>query len=197
MPSFLANRTSRSRARFNSLASVGNITAFGCTVVSITTRERSDGFMASVLVATARLSCSSAFPHPLAPPRQRRALERQIVPEELLPAEVLEVRVLHPALAQNLVGQIVGVLEQGQPRHQPGRQRRLARLVAIDRPELLLQETPVDRPRQLHQRVLHVDDLVKPRAEQILLATLPPLAWPHRQSPAPSPRARRITACDS
>src|SRR5215475_10201688 len=61
MPSFLANRTSRSRARFNSLASVGNITAFGCTVVSITTRARSDGFIASVLVATARLSCNSAL----------------------------------------------------------------------------------------------------------------------------------------
>src|SRR5260221_14124642 len=25
----------------------------------------------------------------------------------------------------------------------------------------------------------------------------PPLAWPHRKSPAPSVRARRITACDS
>src|SRR5260221_1515453 len=29
------------------------------------------------------------------------------------------------------------------------------------------------------------------------LATIPPLAWPHRKSPAPSVRARRITACDS
>src|SRR5260221_13938570 len=51
---------SRSRARLSSLASVGNITAFGCTVVSITTRARSDGFIASVRVATARLSCSNA-----------------------------------------------------------------------------------------------------------------------------------------
>jgi hypothetical protein len=39
-----------------SLASVGNITAFGCTVVSITTRARSDGFIACVRLATARLS---------------------------------------------------------------------------------------------------------------------------------------------
>jgi hypothetical protein len=38
-----------------------NITAFGCTVVSITTRARSDGFIASVRVATAKLSCSSAL----------------------------------------------------------------------------------------------------------------------------------------
>src|SRR5262249_5427182 len=50
-----------SRARLSSLASVGNITAFGCTVVSITTRARSDGFIASVRVATARLSCNSAL----------------------------------------------------------------------------------------------------------------------------------------
>jgi hypothetical protein len=50
-PSFFVSRTSRSRARLSSLASVGNITAFGCTVVSITTRARSDGFIASVRVA--------------------------------------------------------------------------------------------------------------------------------------------------
>src|SRR5260221_3472496 len=43
------------------LASVGNITAFGCTVVSITTQARSEGFIASVRVATAKLSCSSAL----------------------------------------------------------------------------------------------------------------------------------------
>jgi len=45
--------------------------------------------------------------------------------------------------------------------------------------------------------VVHVDDLIKPRAEQILLAGLPSLAWSHRKSPAPSARARGITACDS
>src|SRR6266481_6484111 len=117
--------------------------------------------------------------------------------EELLAAEVLEVRVLHPPIAQSLVGKVISVLEDRQPRHQPRRQRRLARLVGVDRPERLLQKTPIDRPRQLHLGVVHVDDLVKPGAEQILLAALPPLAWPHRKSPAPSARARRITASDS
>src|SRR6516164_8696179 len=34
---------------------------FGCTVVSITTRARSDGFIASVRVGTARLSCNSVL----------------------------------------------------------------------------------------------------------------------------------------
>src|SRR3981189_748955 len=33
---------------------------FGCTVVSTMTREGSEGFMAPVLVAPARLSCNSA-----------------------------------------------------------------------------------------------------------------------------------------
>src|SRR5262245_6744925 len=65
------------------------------------------------------------------------------------------------------------------------------------RPPQLFQKTPIDRPRQLHQRVFHIDNLVKPRAEQILLTGLPSLAWSHRKSPAPSARARRITACDS
>jgi hypothetical protein len=38
------------------LASVGKATAFGCTVVSTITREKSDGFAAPVRAATARLS---------------------------------------------------------------------------------------------------------------------------------------------
>ncbi len=135
--------------------------------------------------------------HPLTPTRQRGAVEHQRMSEKLLAAEVLEVRVLHPAIAQTLVGKVVGMLEDRQPCHQPRRQRRLARLVRVDRPEPLLQKTPIDRLRQLHQRVVHIDDLVKPRAKQILLATLPPLAWSHRKSPAPSARARRITAYDS
>src|SRR5262245_51355482 len=117
--------------------------------------------------------------------------------ERFLAAEVLEVRVLHPAIAQSLVGKVVSVLEDRQPRHQPRRQRRLTRLVGVDCPEPLFQKTPVDRPRQLHQRVVHVDDLIKPRAEQVLLAGLPLLAWSHRKFPAPSARASGITACDS
>ena len=52
--------------------------------------------------------------------------------EELLPAEELIIGVLHPARAQLLVGEIVGVFEDGQPRHQPRRQRRLARAVTVD-----------------------------------------------------------------
>src|SRR5262249_40631589 len=43
----------------SSLASVGNITAF--RLQSIITQARSEGFIASVRVATAKLSCSSAL----------------------------------------------------------------------------------------------------------------------------------------
>src|SRR5260221_12270441 len=117
--------------------------------------------------------------------------------EELLAAEVLEVRVLHPAIAQSLVGKVISVLEDRQPRHQPRRQRRLARLVGVHRTKLLFQKTPGDRPRQLHQGGGHVDEFVKPRAEQILPAGLPPLAWSHRKSPAPSDPTSRITASHS
>src|SRR2546425_9151088 len=66
--------------------------------------------------------------------------------EELLAAEVLEVRVLHPPIAQSLVGKVISVLEDRQPRHQPRRQRRLARLVGVYRTKLLFLKTPVDHP---------------------------------------------------
>ena len=90
--------------------------------------------------------------HPLASARQRRAVERLLVAEELLAAEELQVGVLNPARAELLVGQIVRVLEDREPRHQPGGRRRMPRLVRIDRPEPLLQQPPVDRRGQLRQR---------------------------------------------
>jgi hypothetical protein len=126
---------------------------------------------------------------PLAPARQRRPVERQPVTEEFLAAEELEVRVLDPARAEVLVGQIVRALEDRKTRHQPCRQRRLAWLVRIDRPEPLLKEPPVDRRRQLRQRMAQVDDLVAPRPEKIALPAVPTLLRPHRES-LPSPLRR-------
>jgi hypothetical protein len=110
--------------------------------------------------------------HPLAPARQRGAIKNQAVLEKLLATEVLEVRVLYPALAQHLVGQIVAVLEDRKPRHQPRRQRWTAGFVDVNRAQLVLQEPPIDRPRQPHQRMIEIDDLIEPRAKQILLAGL-------------------------
>src|SRR4029434_2157533 len=55
-----------------------------------------------------------------------------------------------------------------------------ARAVRVDRSELLLQEAPIHRARQRHQRMLHVDDLIEPGAKQILLAGITPRAHaPH------------------
>ena len=60
--------------------------------------------------------------------------------EELLAAEELVIGVLHPALAQLLIGEVVGVFENGKPRHQPRRQRRAAKLILINRAKPLLEE---------------------------------------------------------
>src|SRR5262249_19220608 len=62
---------------------------------------------------------------PLAPARERRAIKWQLVPEHHFPTEVLEIRVLHPSLARRLVGEVVHMLENEQPGHQPRRQRRV------------------------------------------------------------------------
>ena len=72
------------------------------------------------------------------------------------------------------------VLENREPRHQPRWQRRMSDLVGIDRAEPLLEEAPVDRPTELHQRVVQVDNLVEPRLEEIILPAVPPLLGPHR-----------------
>jgi hypothetical protein len=70
----------------------------------------------------------------------RGAVKHQAMLEELLAAEELVIGVLQPALAQHLIGEVVGVLEDSKPRHQSRRQRWPAGLVLIDRAELLLQE---------------------------------------------------------
>ena len=76
------------------LGSVGNATAFGCTVVSTMTREKSEGLAALVRVAVATSLLYQRdellLAHPLAPARQRRAVERRLVLEELLAAEQLK-----------------------------------------------------------------------------------------------------------
>ena len=46
-------------------------------------------------------------------------------------------------------------------------------------PEATFKKPPIHRPRQPHQRMVDVDDLIEPGAKQILLARLPPFPWPH------------------
>jgi hypothetical protein len=91
---------------------------------------------------------------------------RELVLEELLPCELLEVRVMDPALADTLVGQGVDVLEQQQSDYEAGLNPWPA-LVAVERRNLAVDPTPIDLAGKLHQFVLHVDDLLEPRPEQI------------------------------
>lgn len=99
--------------------------------------------------------------------------------EEFLAAEVLVIGVPDPALAQHLIGQVIDVLENREPRHQSRRQRWMAGIICVDLAEAPFQKRPIQRPRQLRQRMIHVDDLIEPGAKQILLARLPPFPWLH------------------
>jgi hypothetical protein len=56
---------------------------------------------------------------------------------------------------------------------------RVAGIVGKDLAEATFQEPPIHGPRQLRQRMVHVDDLIEPGAKQILLARLTPFPWPH------------------
>ncbi len=65
--------------------------------------------------------------------------------------------------------------------------------LAVDGPKRPFQEAPIGPLRELHQRVLHIDDLIKPRAKQILLTALVVAS----KSFARAQQRQRITACDS
>ena len=133
--------------------------------------------------------------HALAPARDRRAVERQFVAEELLAAEELEVGVLDPARAQRLVGQIVRVLEDRQPRHQPRRQRRLAGYVGIGRAAALLDEAPVDQAREADEFVVEIEDLVETGAEHVRLPGLGLLRRQHDRLPGSRPMHAERESC--
>src|SRR3982074_3892295 len=95
-------------------------------------------------VATKRL-----FPHAWAPARQRRTVEGEPVAEKLLAAKQLKIWVLQPTIAQDLIGEILHVLQDGEPGHQPRGERRLPRPVGINRAEALLEKArkfPASRP---------------------------------------------------
>jgi hypothetical protein len=98
----LFSQNARSRAPLSGLASVGNMTAFGCIAVSITAQARSEGFIASVRrhrQALLQQRFELLSPHPLASTRQRRTVEHQRMLEKLPATEVLEVWILHLAIS--------------------------------------------------------------------------------------------------
>src|SRR5579872_4960120 len=116
---------------------------------------------------------------PLAPMAQVRTLVRERVLEELFAGEELEIRVVDPALAHSLIGQPVNMFEQQQPDHEAGLDPRPA-ILAVERRDLAVDPVPIDLAGKQNQLVLHVDDLVQPRPEQIVRSRRLVLLRPHR-----------------
>src|SRR6516164_723886 len=83
------------------------------------------------------------------------------------------------------------MLENKQPGHQPRRQRRLPGSHPTHRAEASRQKVPIDLPRQPHQRMAKVDDLLEKRAKQVVLAIVAWLA--HRSPPTANLAVEGIT----
>src|SRR5438105_6080809 len=83
------------------------------------------------------------------------------------------------------------MFENEQPGYQPGRQRRLPRSQPTHRAEPSRQKVPIDRPRQPHQRMAKLDDLLEKRAKQVVLAIVARLA--HRSPPTANLAVEGIT----
>lgn len=99
--------------------------------------------------------------------------------KEFFAAKILIIGILDPARAEHIVAEIVHVLQAGDAGHQPRRQRRTAGNVRIDRAKRGFQKRPIDGPRELRQRMVKIDDLSKPRAENVALASLSALFRKH------------------
>src|SRR3984885_15057285 len=110
---------------------------------------------------------------------QVRALVREGVLEELFAGEELEIWVVDPALAHPFIGQPVNVLERQQPDHEAGLDPRPA-VFAVERCDLAVDPVPIDLAGKQNQLVLHVDDLVQPRPEQIVRSRRLVLLRSHR-----------------
>src|SRR5476651_2737002 len=115
----------------------------------------------------------------LVPMAEVRAFVRELVLEELVAGEVLEVWIVDPALADAFVGQPVDLLEQQQADHEATLDPRPP-LVAVERGDLAVEPGPVDLAGELHQLMLHIDDLVEPGPEQIAFPRRLVLLRPHR-----------------
>lgn len=141
--------------------------------------------MAPVACANARLSWISAVISSVpSRPRQRLIDERSNGSScrKTCSPQKLVIRVLDPALAQHLIGEVVHVLEDEQTRHQAHRQGPLARTRLVDGTPAPLQKSPIDPIGQPHQRMAEIDDLVQRRPEQVLLPLVPAVAsWHHHE----------------
>jgi hypothetical protein len=86
--------------------------------------------------------------------------------EVLTAAEPLPIRVLDPALHHRLIGQVEGVLEIEQPRHQPGGFGRPSQRT-IEAAELVIEPGPVDQTGQANEFVTLIEDLIETAAVEI------------------------------
>jgi hypothetical protein len=106
-----------------------------------------------VAVFPARLSCNKAASRSSPMRWRQRVIEERSsgcwCRKNSSPQKYLIIRVLDPVLAHDLVAEVVGVLENGEPRL-PCRQGRLAGAILVDRAKLLLQAPSVDRTSKLH-----------------------------------------------
>ena len=133
---------------------------------------------------------------PLAPARQRARIDRQLVLQVVEAAEELPVRVLDPALAHPLVGEVVGVLQVSEPDHQPRRLAGTSRPLVVERPERALKALPVDQSGQSHQRMPEIELLAQSRPEKIVGLSVLSSFRAHRKSPgkaAAEPHFRQST----
>ena len=107
------------------------------------------------------------FTNALAPARETGWVNRQFGLQVGLSSEELPVRVLQPGVDHGFIRCVIGMLQLQQPCHQSGRQRRASPAGSEMGREAAFNLFPIHQIRQAHQRVLHVELLVKTRAEQL------------------------------
>jgi hypothetical protein len=89
--------------------------------------------------------------------------------KEDLAGEVLEVRVLHPAGEDGLVGKGVGVLQVHQPGHEARMDGRPPLTSGEEAGPFPLEPGPVDQRRQPDQLVPPIDHVEQSRTQQVVL----------------------------
>ncbi len=86
--------------------------------------------------------------------------------EVLAAAEPLPIRVFCPALHHRLIGQVEGMLEIGQPDHQPGGLGGPSKR-PIEAAKLVIEPVPVDQTGQAKELVALIEDLIETAAIEI------------------------------
>ncbi len=83
----------------------------------------------------------------------------------------LDIRALQPLRADLLVRKPLNVLDQMQPRHQPRRKAGAACVFGVEIAERFVEARPVDQAGKAGQRMMQVDHVGKPVAEQVEIVT--------------------------